>query len=158
MKKNDICVDFPVQNKMESVFHQKYKYVIDKSNREKIFRFLSNYVQTSRNSTVKQNEMLYFLFYELHVEWSVFPKIEDLFQSIKRHKFSYSHPVFSETRALVQEEEDFIMKPPDIEEGVIQCKNCKSKKTFSYSKQTRSSDEAVTIFVRCINCGAHGRL
>ena len=117
-----------------------------------------NMLLTRMHNHQEQNEMLYFLFYELHVEWSVFPKIEDLFQSIKRYKFSYSHPVFSEIRTLVQEEEDFIMKPPDIEEGVIECKKCKSKKTFSYSKQTRSSDEAVTIFVRCINCGAHGRL
>jgi DNA-directed RNA polymerase subunit M/transcription elongation factor TFIIS len=33
------------------------------------------------------------------------------------------------------------------------CKKCKSKKCTYYELQTRSADEACTIFVQCIDCG-----
>ena len=33
------------------------------------------------------------------------------------------------------------------------CKKCGSDNVFSESRQTRSSDEAMTIFFTCLNCG-----
>jgi len=33
------------------------------------------------------------------------------------------------------------------------CKRCKSKRTTFYEMQTRSADEATTIFIQCIDCG-----
>ena len=33
------------------------------------------------------------------------------------------------------------------------CKRCKSRKTCYYEVQTRSADEAMTIFITCLNCG-----
>lgn len=35
----------------------------------------------------------------------------------------------------------------------ITCKKCGSDNVFSESRQTRSSDEATTIFYTCLNCG-----
>lgn len=35
----------------------------------------------------------------------------------------------------------------------VYCKKCGSDNIFSESRQTRSSDEATTIFFTCINCG-----
>lgn len=35
------------------------------------------------------------------------------------------------------------------------CKKCKSKKCTYYELQTRSADEPMTIFVSCLDCGAH---
>ena len=37
------------------------------------------------------------------------------------------------------------------------CKKCKSKKCSYYQLQTRSSDEPMTVFVNCLDCGARWR-
>lgn len=35
----------------------------------------------------------------------------------------------------------------------IHCKKCGSDNVFSESRQTRSADEAMTVFYTCLNCG-----
>ena len=40
----------------------------------------------------------------------------------------------------------------NVEDGIFQCKKCKSRKTTYYSLQTRSSDEPMTNFITCIEC------
>ena len=35
----------------------------------------------------------------------------------------------------------------------IKCKKCGSDNIYSESRQTRSADEAMTIFYTCLNCG-----
>ena len=37
--------------------------------------------------------------------------------------------------------------------GMFKCGKCKSDKTSYYQMQTRSADEPMTTFVRCIDCG-----
>jgi len=37
-------------------------------------------------------------------------------------------------------------------DGIFQCKKCKSKKTTYFSLQTRSADEPMTNFITCLNC------
>jgi DNA-directed RNA polymerase subunit M/transcription elongation factor TFIIS len=138
---------------MESIFHDRFKSVMSKSNRKKVFQYLLNEIKDHTKSVTKQQELLYNIFYEIHVEWVVLPKLEDLFQVIRKRKFYFSHPYFDQIKKYIQEEEEFITTPPEIDEGVIECKRCHGKKTFSFTKQTRSSDEAVTVFVRCVECG-----
>lgn len=138
---------------MESIFHDRFKSVMSKSNRKKVFQYFLNEIKDHTKSVTKQQELLYNIFYEIHVEWVVLPKLEDLFQVIRKRKFYFSHPYFDQIKKYIQEEEEFITTPPEIDEGVIECKRCHGKKTFSFTKQTRSSDEAVTVFVRCVECG-----
>jgi DNA-directed RNA polymerase subunit M/transcription elongation factor TFIIS len=47
-----------------------------------------------------------------------------------------------------------IETPVMSEEGVFECRKCKSKKTHSFQAQTRSMDEASTTFITCLKCGA----
>lgn len=54
---------------------------------------------------------------------------------------------------MQEEEEDFILNPVTVVEGVNTCHKCGSKKTISYSKQTRSADEGTTVFCCCYICG-----
>ena len=42
--------------------------------------------------------------------------------------------------------------------GEFTCSKCKSNKTSHYEKQTRSSDEPMTVFVQCLNCGKRWRM
>ena len=39
-----------------------------------------------------------------------------------------------------------------VEDGIFQCYKCDSKKTTSYSLQTRSADEPMTVFITCVEC------
>lgn len=39
------------------------------------------------------------------------------------------------------------------EGGSFQCRRCKGVKTSHYAKQTRSSDEPMTMFITCETCG-----
>lgn len=50
-------------------------------------------------------------------------------------------------------DQDRIVNPPQVEEGVHKCSQCGSKKTWSYQLQTRSADEPMTNFVTCVSCG-----
>lgn len=52
-----------------------------------------------------------------------------------------------ETVAVVNEEADAIY--PIVQ---IECPNCKNKKAYFWTTQTRSSDEAETKFYRCTKC------
>lgn len=40
----------------------------------------------------------------------------------------------------------------NVEDGIFQCRKCKSRKTTYYSLQTRSADEPMTNFITCIEC------
>jgi DNA-directed RNA polymerase subunit M/transcription elongation factor TFIIS len=64
----------------------------------------------------------------------------------------WNHPNFARVKQLVEEEEKFVETPLEIEEGVVECEKCGSKKTFSYQRQTRSADEGFTLFVTCTVC------
>ena len=144
---------------MKSEFHEKFSDIIrDKSNRVKIYNFLQNYTKEQITNESDYEELLYYIFYELHVEWNIFPSLKELFSTIKKKKFAYNHGNYDLVRREIQEEEDFIMNPPMVDEGVIQCKKCKSSRTISFNKQTRSGDEAVSVFVRCVDCGAQFRM
>ena len=49
------------------------------------------------------------------------------------------------------EQDNFLIKPLEIEEGVLECK-CGSKRVFSYQKQCRGGDESSTTFAECVAC------
>lgn len=53
-----------------------------------------------------------------------------------------------------KEEDEYLnfLECPVVDEGMFQCGKCKSKKIFTMSKQTRSGDEATTVFARCSQC------
>ena len=40
----------------------------------------------------------------------------------------------------------------DHSEGLLQCFRCKSTRVESYQRQTRSADEAMTMFCMCLEC------
>ena len=73
----------------------------------------------------------------------------NIINSINENKLDWTHPIYDKLHSDVEERNEFILNPFKIEEGVFECYHCGSKKTFSISKQTRSGDEATTVFVRC---------
>jgi len=138
---------------MEKIFHQHVHNIIkSKENRKKIFNYIKkNYIDDILSEKEKEN-LLYYYIYEIQVEWNMLPKLDELYEWIKSKKIGYFHDVFNEHRICIEEEDNFIENPPKVEEGVIECKRCKSLRTISFNKQTRSGDEATTVFVRCSEC------
>ena len=143
---------------MQKIFNTNFKDIMSKDNRGKVYEFIKKTVEEEDLNPSEKYNLLLYTFYEIHTEWISLPKLEDLYSSIKKKKFAYEHEQFNTIKQSFREEEDFILNPPIIEEGVIECKKCKSKRTFSFNKQTRSSDEAVTVFVRCVDCGSQFRM
>ena len=79
-------------------------------------------------------------------------KLIIIINKIKTKQIGIFSDDFKDIKQKIDEEESFIIKPFEIEEGVLECGKCGSKKTYSYTKQTRSGDESTTVFAVCCNC------
>lgn len=78
--------------------------------------------------------------------------LKQTLSTIKEGKVEWQHPEFNDIIFKQQEQDDFIVNPFEVEEGVLTCPKCSKSRTFSYSKQTRSADEPMTTFATCMNC------
>lgn len=67
-------------------------------------------------------------------------------------KFGWKNKIFKNIEEKMKEHEEYLLNPFSVSDGVIQCKRCKSYKTFSCQVQTRSSDESSTTIARCMVC------
>ena len=73
-------------------------------------------------------------------------------------KYQFNSDVYEDVRYRMKEFELFILKPFEVDEGVLTCNKCGSNRTFSYTKQTRSGDEATTVFAVCSICNARWKI
>lgn len=99
-----------------------------------------------------------YLLYEMIVDLSIHPNLRLQMENLGNGLVLWNHPNLRTVREGFQEQDAFIEQPPEIDEGIIQCKRCKSNRTFSFSKQTRRGDESTTVFVRCSKCSFSFRL
>ncbi len=81
--------------------------------------------------------------------------LKTILADIKKKKIGWEHSSFDDFRFERKERQDFIESPFTVEEGILECGKCGSKKVFSYSKQVKSSDENTSVFAICANskCG-----
>jgi DNA-directed RNA polymerase subunit M/transcription elongation factor TFIIS len=78
-------------------------------------------------------------------------KTKQLLVSIKTDKLGWEHYSYENIKNKIEEREDFLVNPFEVEDGVLECR-CGSSRVFSYSKATRSSDEKTTIHAQCMAC------
>ena len=78
-------------------------------------------------------------------------KLIDVVEAIKNNRVAWNHSLFDDEKKRLNDQNEFIENPFEVEEGVLECK-CGSKKVFSYSKQIRSADEPMTTFATCVIC------
>lgn len=97
---------------------------------------------------LEDHNILYNILYEIKHEMV---DIGELIERLDEGKYLWKDPLFETYEKWIEEQNEFIKKPFEVEEGVIEC-SCGSKKVFSYSKQTRSADEPTTTFAECLVC------
>lgn len=78
----------------------------------------------------------------------------EIFRTLSEQQMDWNDVKFNDCKKKIEEYDMFIEKPFEIEDGVIECNKCGSKQTYSYTKQTRSGDEATTVFSVCARCNA----
>jgi DNA-directed RNA polymerase subunit M/transcription elongation factor TFIIS len=78
-------------------------------------------------------------------------KLASILNKIKEEKIDFKHDSFVDYIFEEEEQNNFLIKPFEIEEGVLECK-CGSKRVYSYSKQSRSADEPMSTYAECMSC------
>lgn len=98
-------------------------------------------------------------------EWALLQVLEDTegmdekeFNSyknnvIKKGRLCWNHSAYEKMMKKEREYDTYTQTPPEVEEGVLQCKKCKSKKVLSFQVQSRSADEPMTTVAKCSQCG-----
>lgn len=71
---------------------------------------------------------------------------------LKQAKIGWRHRIFDDLIKLQKEYDEYLTNPVEVEEGVLQCRKCKSERVLSQSLQVRSGDEATSTFARCSVC------
>ena len=100
----------------------------------------------------KESELLYYLItYQVVNDILKGVKLPDILSYIKNGEINFKHRSYNDMINEEIEQDNFIIKPFEIEEGVLQCK-CGSKRVYSYSKQSRSADEPMSTYAQCMSC------
>jgi DNA-directed RNA polymerase subunit M/transcription elongation factor TFIIS len=80
-------------------------------------------------------------------------KLKEVLAGVKKKEIGWNHPMFNNVKQRTEEHDDYLVNPFEVTEGVVECTKCGSRRTFSCQKQVRSSDEPMTTFSRCVDCG-----
>lgn len=67
-------------------------------------------------------------------------------------RYGFNHPIFDQLRKRQMEQDDYISNPYEVEEGLITCGKCNSKRVYSVSVQTRAADEPMSTRAFCVAC------
>lgn len=78
--------------------------------------------------------------------------LNPLLASITAGEIGWNHASNKELALKMEERDLFVADGVEVEEGVLQCKKCKSWHVHSTSENTRGGDEGQTVFAQCANC------
>lgn len=71
---------------------------------------------------------------------------------LARNRIGWNHPTFDKIKNKIKDQDDYLLNPYEVEEGVVTCNKCGSNKVFSVSVQTRAADEPMTTIAQCVRC------
>ena len=128
---------------------------------------LGKYLQSQKNVEIIEKNIFNISDTEKDYKTNIYNVINDLISGIelkhilnnlKQKKVIFNMEKFDNIKFSILEQQKFLEKPFEVEEGVLQCNKCGSKRTFSFSKQTRGGDEGTTVFAQCAECGARWKM
>jgi len=94
------------------------------------------------------------LLYEIYNHITYNKDLQQTLSKLKNNDVLFNNQIYDAKKNIIEEHDEFIVNPFEVEEGVTQCHKCNSKRVFTISKQVRSSDEPMTTFAECCNCRA----
>jgi DNA-directed RNA polymerase subunit M/transcription elongation factor TFIIS len=77
---------------------------------------------------------------------------KSIMECLKTGEYLDNRVEYKDFKNKIEEHDKFLVKPFEVDEGVLECGKCGSNKTISYTKQTRSGDEATSVFALCYQC------
>jgi DNA-directed RNA polymerase subunit M/transcription elongation factor TFIIS len=116
------------------------------SNRNNITILESRIFEASRTSDV-YTKNLYSCVGYLTQGW-----VKEYNEDIKAKLCGFALNAYHNYAEEERETDKYLTEEVSVEEGALVCPKCHSLKTFSYTKQVRSSDEGTSVFARCYNC------
>jgi DNA-directed RNA polymerase subunit M/transcription elongation factor TFIIS len=141
-------------------FRIKGKIALSKVlNEEKNIDVLEKYVynvSVEKNIDDIQNTYTLFL-YQTIGDIMNEKKLKDILSQIKKKKLGWDHECYKEISNSIDEQNEFIQNPFEVAEGVFQCRNCGSKRVYSYTRQDRSCDEGTSVYCQCVACRINWR-
>lgn len=129
------------------------KYIQKQTNIDLIHKYITSYT----DSTNEYNQMLYEVIGRLIIQKQngkiTSKTIKSIIEDIYNQNLIWNCDIFQLYKERRYEEELFQTTPFTIDEGVLECFKCGSRRTFSFQRQTRSADEGATTFAQCVDCG-----
>ena len=134
--------------------------VNEQMNRDLAKSILSKYISIKRNIDILEarihlnsstTDEYYKRIYEC-VGYLTNGWVAEFHDDVKENLSGFNLNVFYDYIELENETDAFLENEIEVEEGALECPRCKSRKTFSYTKQVRSADEGTSVFARCYNC------
>jgi len=83
---------------------------------------------------------------------------KQIYEKLKNNNIQFNTEEFFNYQKEIDELDNFLNNPFEVDEGVLTCNKCGSNKTYSYTKQTRGGDESTTVFAMCSNCQARWKI
>ena len=123
---------------------------------QNIFTIEKNIYNTSLKNLKKHEkveDVYLFNIYQFINDYKKDSNIQKLLKEIKEERIHWKNKYFDVLTDRETEQDNFLIRPIEIEEGVLECK-CGSKRVFSYQKQCRGGDESSTTFAECVACKA----
>ena len=117
--------------------------------KKKISLYCSTYNTNNSFDEMDELDVIYEVGFMLKEENK---NLKETFDLLKNGKLFKNHPNFIDISKKMTEMDQFMDKPFEVSEGVNTCNKCKSTRTLSYNRQTRSGDEGMTVYVFCIDC------
>ena len=74
------------------------------------------------------------------------------YNTLDQGKIGFKDKTFEEFEVKRSEQDHYMISPPQVIEGALECPACGSKKVLSYPLQTRGGDEATSVFAKCVKC------
>lgn len=105
------------------------------------------------NTTIGDNEQSYMLnMFQISCDIIKNKSLDSIVSDLNETKYGWNHDDYSEIKHKLKEQDDFIVNPFEVAEGVLQCTKCGGTRTLSYSRQVRSCDEGTSVYASCMAC------